>query len=305
MDKRFSQRKSGKVLAAAAASVGLAGFASQTHASLVIDVRALGITAGGGTISADKKSVNLNPGGATITMGVFARVSGTNATQQTGEFGGGGGDDLRNDDGVNIVTGSFQSVGPLLGNFGIGAAPGAQVSPSSRVTPFADSGSQNGVSADWDSDGDLDIGTNGTDPTNMFVGRSPTSAHALLFGPTASPVPNGKGWSQDAGGSGFNNNDTIIDPTTSELQIGTLRWVTSGAGGASSALNFVPRPTTDAGSALWFEDGQATGKSPGSGAYLLGAPVTVTNAPEPAALSLLGIAGLGLLARRRDSKSNA
>jgi hypothetical protein len=67
-------------------------------------------------------------------------------------------------------------------------------------------------------------------------------------------------------------------------------------------VNFVPRPTTDAGSALWFEDGIATGKTPGTGAYLLGSP-TLIQVPEPATLGLLGIAGLGLLARRRNEKN--
>jgi hypothetical protein len=66
------------------------------------------------------------------------------------------------------------------------------------------------------------------------------------------------------------------------------------------AINFVPRATTDAGSALWFEDGIATGKTPGNGAYTIGLPVT--NIPEPAtaaAAGTLGIASLGLLRRRR------
>jgi MYXO-CTERM domain-containing protein len=71
-------------------------------------------------------------------------------------------------------------------------------------------------------------------------------------------------------------------------------------GGFQVLINFVPRPTTDAGSALWFEDGIPTGKTPGTGASSIGAPVIMTPA-EPAAVGLLGVASLGLLARRKKN----
>jgi len=298
MDKRFSQRKSGKILAAAAASVGLAGFATQkANASLVIDIRAIGITAGGGTINSGGKGVTAVPGsGATVTMGIYARVSGTNATQNIGDLDGNGdANDTTNDDSLNIVTGSFNSTGALLGNLSSNAT-GQGVSYNTRQAPFNGPGSVNGIASDWDSDGDLDIGAAGTDPTNMFVARAGATTFAAL--------QNGNTKSYLSGGVfNLNTDETIIDPTTSELRIGTLRFVVTGASGSSN-VNFVQRPTTDAGSALWFEDGVATGKSPGTGAYLVGAPVNVA-VPEPATLGLLGIASLGLLARRRDEKTNA
>jgi len=289
MDKRFSQRKSGKVLAAAAASVGLAGFASQSHASLLIDVRAIGTSAG--TVNTPK-SVTAAVG-ATVTMGVYARVSGTNASQVIGDLDGNtDANDTTNDDSLNIVTGSFQSVGPLTGN--LGPAQGANAAYRVSSLPFNGSGFQNGTFQDWDSDGDLDIGANGTDPTTMWVGRAAASTFAAL--------QNGSVKSYLTGGTfTVNTEATIIDPTTSELRIGSIRFTVAGSNGAAN-VNFVPRPTTDAGSALWFEDGAATGKTPGTAPYSLGAPVNVV-VPEPATLGLLGIAGLGLLARRRNTNA--
>jgi hypothetical protein len=301
MDKRISQRKSGQVIAAAIASVGLAGWgASQADAGLVIDVRATGSTAGS-ILSGGGKTVQIPSGTVTVTMGVFARLSGTNATQQVGEFGGAGGDDTRNDDQMAILVGSFNSVGGLLGNLGGTAAAGQQPSYGPRTTPFTGAGSTNGVVADWDSDGDLDIGNGATtDPTNLFTGRAGTPSSSTLFNGTTAPT---KGWSNGPDGaatSGGNTNDTIIDATTQELQVGSIRFITSGAGTTTQAIvNYVPRPGTDGGVALWFEDGVATSKTPGTSPFAVNPGVLVQAIPEPTTLGLLGIASLGLLARRR------
>jgi len=300
MDKRISQRKSGQVIAAAIASVGLAGLgASQADAGLVIDVRALSATAGN-TITNGGKTVNYTSGTVTVTMGVFARLSGTNATQQIGDFGGGG-DDTRNDDQLAILVGSFNSVGGLLGNLGGTATAGNPPSYGPRITPFNNNGSTNGLVQDWDSDGDLDLGAGPptTDPTNMFVGRAGTPSSATTFnGSTAAT----KGWSNGPDGgatSGLNANDTVIDATTQELQVGVLRFITTGAGGTAAVVNYIPRPGTDGGVALWFEDGVATAKTPGTSPFAVNPGVLVQSIPEPTTLGLLGIASLGLLARRR------
>jgi len=300
MDKRFSRLQSGKLLAAAVASVGLAGWAShEANAGLVIDVRATGATAGT-TFTA--KSVQLGAGLVTVTMGVFARLSGTNATQQVGEFGGGLADDTRNDDTLQTVVGSFNSVGTLLGNM-TGNAAGVGISYNSRTSPFNAGGSTNGVGLDWDSDGDLDIGQASTDPTNLWSVRASAPSAATLFNGTTAPT---KGWSNGPDGSaqsGAQANDTIIDPTTQELMIGTIRFIVNGAGnGANANVNYVQRTNVDL-AALWFEDGIATSKSPTSSPFSTGTPVGITNIPEPATLGLLGVASLGLLARRRNKNA--
>jgi len=293
MDKRILQRKSGKLIAAAAAaSAGLMGWGTtqKADASLVIDLRA-SAASNGGVISADKKTVSVAVGSTTtVTMAVIARISGTNATQRTGDFANDSSTTTANDETLQIITGSFASNGLLKGSFN--TAAGA-LTYNSRTNPFNAAGSANGSAADFDSDGDLDIGNAGTDPTGMFSGRS--AAPTFAFTPPS-------GFSQGEGStSGANVNDKVIDATTSELQIGVLRFITDGLGGPITSLNFIPRPATDPGSALWFEDGASTGKTPGTGAFLAGAPLTVQSIPEPATLGLLGIAGLGLLARRKKN----
>jgi hypothetical protein len=289
----FSRRRTLNILASAASAAALATVAaSRADAGLMIDVRIVGVSAGGTMLNPKLFATNGNTG-FTVTLGVYGRVSGLNNVQNIGDLDGNGdAPDTQNDDSLNIVTGNFQSIGGLLGNMN---STGGQLNYNSRVVPFNGNGSQNGVAADWDSDGDLDIGALGTDPTNMFVIR----ANATTF----AAVQNGtiKSW-DSAGTFGANTDDTIINANASELRFGTIRFIVGANPNASVAINFVPRPTFDAGSALWFEDGIVTGKTPGTGSYTVGAPVN-SFIPEPGAVAAVapaGIAALGLLARRRN-----
>jgi hypothetical protein len=318
MDKRISQRTSGKLLAAAVASVGLAGFgASQSHGSLVVDLRATGVTGTGSTVLAGGKSVIASSVGQTVTMGLFARVSGTNGVQYNFDANAGktdiNGDPLpfdngtANDDTINSLVGSFLSKdntggastgypGALRGNMALAPgpySPANQIGGSLPSSPFNSGGQQNGLASDWDSDGDIDIGATGTDPTNLFAARAanPTSA---AFAPG-----NGKGWAQGTS-YGANPAETLIDANTGELRLGILRFIITAVGG-TTGINFIPRdPGADpAGIALWFEDGSSTGKTPGNASFTVTSDVLVNLVPEPASAGLLGLASLGLLARRR------
>jgi hypothetical protein len=186
----------------------------------------------------------------------------------------------------------------MKGNMAPAAGPITTPGFQTPASPFNSFASQNGTAQDWDSDGDLDIGAlNNSDLSQLFVARPITSTQAAVDNSGSGPT---KGYTQGAGGVQFapNSNETLIDATTNEVRIGTVRWIETQGSLQSCAINFVPRMTSDG--ALWFEDGLATGKNPTSGALLVGPPVTIPFIPEPSPLPLTAIAPtLGLLARRR------
>jgi hypothetical protein len=259
-------------------------------------VNVLAVPGSGYTVDPSGKSVTA-PFGATVTLGVYAIVSGTNATQFVDDLDGDAdAPDTRNDDGLDIIAGSFQSIGGLLVN--LNTSPG-QLTYNSRATPFNGGGSSNGTARDWDSDGDLDIGGPGFDSPDLWFIRSGAMTFAAKFDGTSNGWVNGD-LAPGGGvtGSGLNSEDRIIDPTSAVLRVGTLRAIVSGGTG-TTALNHVLRTVPGPGTALWWEDDIATGKTAGAGAVTVGTPVTIAGIPEPASVGVLGIASVGLLARRK------
>jgi hypothetical protein len=295
-----SNHRGSRFLAAAVASVGLAVIqSSPALAGLFLDLRALSVTGSGNFISADGKFVDLGgvdaAEGKTVTMGVYARVSGTNAVQQVIDVNSDGSEFVTtNDDSLEALRGSFYSDGFLKGNMGA-SSPGPNTTYNPRFTPFTGLGSTNGVFADFDFDGDLDLGAIGTDPTNMWCAR----AVAPVFAARSSL--NGNGYFHQ-GAFAPQTQDTLLNATTSELRLGTIRFIaTSGpAMGDAASIRFLLSQNA-AASAMWFEDGGATARNPTNSTLTLGAPVYIENdiVPEPTAASLLGVATLGLVARRR------
>jgi len=287
MEKRNVKRQAGKILAAAAATAGLAAFgASKADASLIVDVRASQINGVNLASGADVKNVTLLQG-QTITMDVIARLQGQNSAQVTNQdYDGGGENDVANDDALQILVGSMKSsVGGLLGNMQIPNPKSVWKAPGFIL----------GTQLDSDGDTDLDIGQfNSTDPSTMWNLRAAGATAAATF------TEGGTGYTTGLGDA----KTKIINASTSELFLGQVKFVATGSGG-STGLNFVIRPGGDAGSALWFEDGAATSINPNTGTFSVGTPVNVTVAPvpEPASIGLLGLASVGLLARRRDKKA--
>jgi hypothetical protein len=239
----------------AAAAAGLAGFgaAQQADASLIIDIRATTLNGAALPAGSTAKSVAAGPGDV-VGIEVHAVVSGANGV---------------NDETFQLISGSYFSQGGLLGNLG----------GQSLVSPFNGSGSQAGSQQDFDSDGDLDIGSipNGARPqTNSFY---------LL--PRAPGQVDG----------------TTVDANSEDMLLARMNFTVTGGNGGSN-IDFVRRQfangTNDFATATWFEDGvQHSGTSPYSTSPLAVGGVV----PEPTSAALAGIAALGLLARRRNKNA--
>jgi len=291
MEKRIVKRQAGKVLAAAVAAAGLVGLASSSaNASLLVDLRAATVTGGGSVVAGSNgKSVTGVQPGSVVTMDLFARITGANTTQAIGDNGDGT-FSTQNDDSLQILVGSFKSsAGGLKGDIA------KLTSTTQNPQVWNGAGSSAGTQLDADADTDLDIGQyNSTDSATMWIGRSADKTGVLYDG------AGGKLYSSN----GSNNaKNSIISPSTSELYMGSIKF-TVASGGPSSDVNFVLRPQSSGTAALWFEDGSAAGKDPYTpGAYSTGTPVNIAAVPEPASIGLLGIASVGLLARRRDKKA--
>jgi hypothetical protein len=172
--RRQLNRRSVFLRAAVAASASLVavGAPRAADAGLMVDLRALDASGAGHTVT--PKSVVVEGPGVTVTIGVYARLSGLNGMQIIADLDGDGSgpaNDTTDDESLSILTGSFQSVGSLHGN--MNPTPGV-LAYDPRVLPFRGIASTNGAAADWDSDGDLDIGNNGTSPAGMWSARART-----------------------------------------------------------------------------------------------------------------------------------
>ena len=147
MSQAKSARRSRNLIAIAGAAA-VAGFgSSRADAGLFMDLRVLPSDPNYLT----DHSFALSSPGDTVTLGLFAQVTGTNGV---------------NDELFQSVYGLVNSSGGIKGNLSGGYLPAF----------FTPGSSQNGSVLDWDSDGDLDIGLSPTNSgqTGKFAGRSPS-----------------------------------------------------------------------------------------------------------------------------------
>jgi len=181
----------------------------------------------------------------------------------------------QNDEAFQGVLGVFRSNGSLLGDL-----------VSHTTAGFTGNGAQQGSQVDVDSDGDLDIGIGPNTPTangnTVFQARS----------------------------NSLEQSGTILDANSEEFEIGSLTFaIKPGAlDGQSASIDFFnrknPNGTNQLSYATWAEDAVTSppgNKNPTNGLVSGNSSVVTVGVPEPTGLALAGIAGLGLLARRRKN----
>lgn len=271
---------------AAAVATGLG--ATSAMAALTIDLRVTAITGAGSTGgSFTSKSVTPGPSGnITVTMAVWAQVTGSN-------------NNLPDD--VQSATGSFLSTGLLLGNLNVSNIP----------TLFQGTAFSTGFATDLDGDGDNDVGSNiNNDADNFFRARAgkmtgpKSNFDGSAVGLSTNTIPNGTEYRiallrfVQFGGAG-QSTDVNFRP-----------WNVAEGAVWGEDQNEVPTiddgGTTDDTSddttvGYTYADGNVA--NPALGTFGPGPAVHIGSGggvvPEPMSLGLISAAGLGLLARRR------
>jgi len=135
---------------------------------------------------------------------------------------------------------------------------------------YLGTGGSDGTIQDLDNDGDLDVGgTNTTGAANFFNPRVGTAPTPIM------------GASQ------------LVGTVTMSLTGGTLS--------GNTLVNFQVKPGNPLGTAQWIENGVSTIANGTTAIFQAGPDVVLhtTIVPEPTTIGLIGLAGLGMLARRR------
>jgi hypothetical protein len=241
-------------------------------ASLLIDLE---IANSGGKAQTVQK-------GDTVTIDIFATVRGANTTSTN--------------DGFQSLQGSLKASGGAI--IGVLNPAGDDIldpdsgEPTGQkffgIDPFSGNGTTNGKQQDLDNDGTPDWGGQPSDATGIGDFLALRSNSMVKTGGT--PIPDGQG-----------------GPAGRMFKIGSFDFVVGGGAGGDEHINFYPRLLTNGSkaqsTALWQEDTGTGAKDGSTGDLQVGGDVVLSLAavPEPASLAALGLAAVGLLARRRRS----
>jgi hypothetical protein len=215
MSNRLWRRRRIPALVSAGVMAGLGAWAT---GALIIDVRAISAT--GGAIVVNSKNVDVTSAtpGDVISFSIFALISGQDADPSN--------------EGLLQCAGSFLSPNDALDGSVRGNLLGTRT-----LLVWNGPGSSNGMQANLDADGDLDLGSNNDESAAGFFAVRASSAPEPVSGST--------------------------------LSLGTLTMTltSTGLAGAVTEVNFRPRGHSIA--ATWFEDNMSIT----SGNVSLGQPV--------------------------------
>lgn len=248
-----------KMLLSGAVVGALAGV---TNAALNLDVRATRVNGNALGAGQTSKLIPTVVVGDVISFDVFAVITGTNASTT--------------DDKFISVAGSYRSSnGGLLGGILMDLVRSTTDPDTGEilVAGFDGLGSSVGLAQDLDGDGDLDVGSNVDSFANDFWAARYALAPAGAVAGSLSPTTGGR-----------------------RIGFGTFT-VTSVPAASGTQINFDGRSATTA--ANYFLDGVPVQEPSVDGLVPLQIGGGGGPTPEPAALSLVGLAALGMVRRRR------